>query len=385
VQDPDVPDMKYTEAGMNGFGEGELPKRFETAGYHVLIVADKYQTGFDQPLLHTMYVDKKLSGVRAVQTLSRLNRTHPEKEDTFVLDFANEAVDIRAAFAPYYELTTAEESAGPDQLYDLQHRLETSQVVSRDEVESFATVFYSQKKDLTGADNKAMNAIVDRARARFDALTEDGQNDFRDAIGSYVSLYSFLSQIMQFGDSDLEKLYAYARKLEAKLPHDARKPLALQKDVALKSYRNQLQFEGSITLSLAEPVALRGIKGEGARKKGDEEARLSEIIEIWNERFKTEFTKADELFIEQVIEEAQRDERVAEKARANTEENFALAMAPVIEKKMVDRIDRHHEIVDHYLNDKPFQETAFQAMVKRIYHGIRRASAEGSTPPPSGT
>ncbi len=165
LEDPDVPSVKYTEASINGFGEGELPTRFEGPNQHVLIVADKYQTGFDQPLLHTMYVDRKLSGVRAVQTLSRLNRTHADKEDTFVLDFANDAEEIRKAFAPYFESTTAEESAGPEQLYDLQHHLEMAQLFSREDIEAFAGVFYAPKQDLTGADNKAMNAVIDHGRS----------------------------------------------------------------------------------------------------------------------------------------------------------------------------------------------------------------------------
>ncbi len=137
-------DSEHTEAAMNGLGERELPERFAGDEYRLLLVADKYQTGFDQPLLHTMYVDKKLSGVRAVQTLSRLNRTYPGKEDTFILDFANEPCEIQEAFQPFYEGTTVEEDIDPNQLYDLRAKMEAFAVTHPDEIEAFARAFFSR-------------------------------------------------------------------------------------------------------------------------------------------------------------------------------------------------------------------------------------------------
>ena len=146
VIDPDIPDKEYTEVGMNnGIKEKELPEKFATDEYQVLLVAEKYQTGFDQPLLHTMYVDKRLAGIQAVQTLSRLNRTHPGKEDTFVLDFVNDTQEILDAFQPYYEQTTVGEQAQPQQLYELQAKLDAQQVYYKTEVEEFSKVFYKPK------------------------------------------------------------------------------------------------------------------------------------------------------------------------------------------------------------------------------------------------
>src|SRR5262249_5933847 len=149
--------------------EKELPERFGSDEYQVLIVAEKYQTGFDQPLLHTMYVDKRLAGIQAVQTLSRLNRTHVGKEDTFVLDFVNEPEEIRLAFQPYYEQTIVAEEATPQQLYELQAKLDAYQIYHKAEVEEFAKVFYSPSKNQSN-DHAKMNALIDPAVNRFKAV-----------------------------------------------------------------------------------------------------------------------------------------------------------------------------------------------------------------------
>ena len=163
----------YTESDINGFGAGELPEKFATVEYQLLIVADKYQTGFDQPLLHTMYVDKKLSGVKAVQTLSRLNRTYPGKEDTFVLDFANEAQEIIDAFQPYYQQTILTTTTNPNRLYDLQNRIDSFQIISTSEVDAFANVFFKPTETTSKQDHSRLNALVDPACDRFNKLEED--------------------------------------------------------------------------------------------------------------------------------------------------------------------------------------------------------------------
>ena len=384
VKDPDLEEVEYTEVGMNkGLKEKELPAKFESEQYQVLLVANKYQTGFDQPLLHTMYVDKRLSGVQAVQTLSRLNRTAPGKEETFVLDFVNDAEEIRRSFQPYYEQTVVAESADPHQLYELQHRLEAMQVFWASEVEAFCKFFYAPKEKQTVTDQAEMYRALGPAVDRFKALEEEKQDEFRNALAGYVRLYSFLSQVMPFSDPDLEKLYSFARYLELKLPKDERKAqLDLDGDVALKYYRLQRLSEGQVLLSLAETVALRAPTDVGTRKAKDEEAHLSEIIDVLNERFGTEFTKADQLLFDQFIEEAKQDHEVVERALANRLDNFELAMKPKVEGLMIDRMDQNQEIVNRYLNDPAFQSAAFKAIVKQIYNEIRRGSSR--PPPPSG-
>jgi type I restriction enzyme R subunit len=154
VFDPDVNGRSFTEPGMNGgIRERQLPSRFASDEFNVLIVANKYQTGFDQPLLHTMYVDKRLAGVQAVQTLSRLNRMYPGKEETFVLDFVNDTDEIRKSFQPFYEDTTVAETADPQHLYQLQHELDSAQVYTVSQVESFCKIFYKPRAKQTFTDH----------------------------------------------------------------------------------------------------------------------------------------------------------------------------------------------------------------------------------------
>ena len=382
VQDPDAEGFEYTETGMNkGIKERELPEKFESDAYQVLLVANKYQTGFDQPLLHTMYVDKRLAGVQAVQTLSRLNRMAPGKEDTFVLDFVNGTDEIERSFQPYYEQTTVADTADPQQLYELQHRLEATQVFWATEVEAFCKYFYAPKEKQSVTDQAEMYRQLGPPVDRFKAKQPDEQDEFRNALSGYVKLYSFLSQVMPFTDPDLEKLYTFGRFLELKLPKDEKKtPLNLDGDVALKYYRLDKILEGQIKLGAAEPVALKGPTAVGTRQAREVDAPLSEIIDVLNERFGTEFTHADQLLFDQFIQQAKEDSDVVERAMANPFDNFELAMKPKVENLMIDRMDQNQEIVNRYLNDAEFQSAAFKEIVKRVYEEIRRGSR---SPPPT--
>ncbi len=173
----------HTESDINGFGEKELPDKFNTIEYQLLLVADKYQTGFDQPLLHTMYVDKRLAGVKAVQTLSRLNRTYPGKEDTFILDFVNDTQDILDSFQPYYEQTTLTETTNPNQLYDLKAKLEGTQIFWQSEIDAFCNVFFKKSGSHTEKDAAQLNAYIDPAVDRYKAIEkEEVQEDFKHTL-----------------------------------------------------------------------------------------------------------------------------------------------------------------------------------------------------------
>lgn len=203
-----------SEAALNGFGEKELPERFDSNEFRLLLVADKYQTGFDQPLLQTMYVDKKLSGVKAVQTLSRLNRTREGKEDTFVLDFANDREDILKSFQPFYEMTMMNETTDPNHLYDLKGKLDASEIYHQSEVEDFAAVFYQPGVNINAAMQGKLYSSIAPAIDRFKQLpTIEAKDEFKKQIIAFVRLYSFLSQIIPFQDVELEKLYSFGRFL----------------------------------------------------------------------------------------------------------------------------------------------------------------------------
>ena len=251
--------LDYTEAGMNGFGERELPRRFDGPEYHFLIVAEKYQTGFDQPLLHTKYVDKKLDGLQAVQTLSRLNRICPGKEDTFILDFVNEAEDIREAFKPYYERTEIDQPVEPNLVYTLKTKLDAFQIYWLQEVEDFAKIFFKPLDKQREGDKGLLHKCIDPAVGRFKGEPEERQVDFRHQLGTFLRLYAFVSQLVNYGDPDLEKLYAFARLLITKLKiDDGSSPLVIDDDVKLSYYRLTKTHEGSASLATGETATVTG-------------------------------------------------------------------------------------------------------------------------------
>ncbi|MEK6538188.1 MAG: type I restriction endonuclease subunit R, partial [Nitrospirota bacterium] len=182
---------EYTEVRMNGFGEKELPEKFATSEYQILLVAEKYQTGYDEPLLHTMYVDKRLDGVKAVQALSRLNRMCPGKEGTFILDFVNAREDILAAFQPYYEQTQLTETTDPNKLYDLKTKLNSFKVIFSTDVEEFCAVFFKDKDLHNKREHGQLNALIDVAVIRFEAIEKDEyKDDFVNTLGVFVRLYA---------------------------------------------------------------------------------------------------------------------------------------------------------------------------------------------------
>jgi len=374
VKDPDVSSIEYTEVAMNkGIKEKELPEKFDTSEYNLLIAANKYQTGFDQPLLHTMYVDKRLSGVQAVQALSRLNRTHPGKSETFVLDFVNDPDEIRRSFQPYYEQTTVAESAEPQQLYDLQHNLDAAQVYFLSEVESFARVFFKPTSKQTAQDQAELYRYLNPAVDRFSALDEEKQGTFRNQLGAFVRLYAFLSQVMPFTDLDLEMRYAFCRFLEMKLPHDERRGgLLLGDEVALAYYRLDKISEGTIDLQTHKGGGLYGPTEVGSRAAREHEVALSEIIDILNEKFGTHFTTSDQISVFDAIRaEAKSDDEVVQQAFANPFDNFALAFRPKVEGLMLDRMERNQDIVTRYLNDPEFRAIVDQELARRTYDEIR--------------
>lgn len=392
------PNKHYTEGGMNAGIDGkELPEKFATEEFQILLVAEKYQTGFDQPLLHTMYVDKRLAGIQAVQTLSRLNRTHAGKDDTFILDFYNERAEILDAFKPYYEQPVIGERADPQQLYTLQARLAEFGVYHADEVEQFCAVFFRGKANQSPADHAKMNAIIDPAVERFKALRDDvratmpekewakakeeAQEEFRGLLFAFRGLYAFLSQVIPFGDSDLEKLYTFTRFLAAKLPRRALGPqYNFDDEVALKYYRLQKISEGSIVLEPGAGGELKGPTAVGTGMVGDEEVELSQLIEILNERFGTDFKPADQLFLDSVREDAVANEALRQAASANSIENFKYVFGKALEGLFIDRMEQNEEIFARFMNEPNFQRLVEEHLRKQVYEQIRAEQAGGGEP-----
>lgn len=371
VVDDKVPGLSYTEVGMNnGIKEKELPEKFETGEYQVLLVAEKYQTGFDQPLLHTMYVDKRLSGLRAVQTLSRLNRIHSGKEDTFILDFVNETKEIQDAFQPYYEQTTVGEQADPNQLYELKARLDSYQVYYIAEVEEFAKIFYKPKEKQTSVDHAKMNACLDPAVKRFNDL-DDKQEEFRKALTAYKNLYSFLSQIIPFQDADLEKLYTYARFLLTKLPKRNGPKYSFDEEIKLEYYRLQKISEGSIKLKTAEEAPISGPTSVGTGIERGTKIKLSRLIDVLNERFGSNLKLGDQLFFDSIEEDAISNPDLHQAALVNTMENFGYVFKKVVQNLFLDRMDQNEELTAKFLNEKEFRDLVIEYLLRDVYTKIR--------------
>ena len=369
VVDDDVP-LGVSEPEITGYSEKELPGAFEKDEYKILIVADKYQTGFDQPLLHTMYVDKKLSGVKAVQTLSRLNRTRPGKEDTFVLDFANDRQTILDSFQPYYEVTSVTEETDINHLYDLKARLDQFQVYWQQDIEAFANVYFDPKTKLNNPkQQKHLYAFTDSAVDRYRAISEEEkQDEFKKGLRSWTNLYAFLSQIMPFIDSEFEKFYAYAKLLQTRIPkRELSESLHLDDEVALEYYRLQKINDGTIDLQKGEEGALSGTSEAGLKRAKEEEAFLSEIINVLNDRFGTEFEEADKLFFDQIEAELMEDETLQTQAKVNKIDTFKFAFNDKFIDKLIGRMDQNQDIFEKILEDKVFGDLVKELMMKKIY------------------
>ena len=373
VEDPDDPGSSYTEVSMNdGVAESELPETFERHDYRVLLVAEKYQTGFDQPLLQTMYVVKRLAGVQAVQTLSRLNRIAPGKSRTFVLDFANEEDDICKAFKPYYETTPVGENADPHRLSELQHRVVEWAIFTPTDVTTFAKIWYRAKRHHSVSDHRVMNAVLDAVVQRFQDREEEKREEFRGQLKAYRSLYAFLSQIIPYQDSDLERLYAFVRNLLSKLPPPGDgQAFVLDDDVALRFFRLQQMTDGSIDLSDGEADPLKGPTDIGTAQVKDEDVTLSSLIDRLNERFGTNFTDADQLFFDQIRASAENNENIAEAARANSLKDFASYLDRMLDELFIARMEGNEEIFSKVMTDTEFRSAAHEHLAHEIFRRVR--------------
>ena len=376
VQDDKFKEITYTEEGMNqGIKEKELPGKFASQEYHVLLVAEKYQTGFDQPLLHTMYVDKRLAGIQAVQTLSRLNRIHPLKEDTFVLDFVNKREEIQEAFKTYYEGAEMGEEVDPGRMYQLKSELDASGVYLPEEMNRFCQVYFKPKQRQSAADHQAMNAALDPAVSRFSARQREDEDEaelWRGKLVAFRNLYAFLSQVVPYQDTDLEKLYVFLRHLGAKLPRRRGGPAyQFDDDVRLEYYRLQKISEGSIDLSEGQGARLDGPSEVGSGLVREQPVLLSQLITILNIRFGTDFNAADQLFFDQLVEVAVADDSLKQAAAVNPGDKFELVFKNLLDALFVERMDQNEDIFVRFMNDAAFQKVVTGWLSSEAYKRLR--------------
>lgn len=367
VTDP-VDASTYTEAGMNGFPQSQTAQIFKLPAYRFLVVANKFQTGFDEKLLTAMYVDKRLGGVRAVQTLSRLNRTHPDKSTTFVLDFANEAETIQDAFADYYETTILSEATDPHLLYDLEHTILGFHFFSEADLDRVAQLWYAAQEagDVDPAHPKIHNALqpaVDHVRA----AGEETRETFRGALRDYVRLYAFLSQLLPFEDPALEKLYLFARLLLKRLPTTKKGlPQEVLDEVDLASYRLRQTHNGELSLEAGDP--LKPQREKGATGPGEDDLMpLSEIVKLLNEIHSLNIPdKEGEIVLSELLQSMLADDALADSARVNTPENVRLTFKERLNDRMQDMLDTHFKFYKAYTEHPDFAEMLGDYLFERF-------------------
>lgn len=373
VVDEDSGPGEFTEVSMNSEVKGQEPaEAFKADEYRILLVANKYQVGFDQPLLHTMYVDKRLSGVLAVQTLSRLNRTAPGKEDTFVLDFVNKPDEILKSFMPYYRTAALEDVTDPNVVHELMTKLTKAGVYFWTEVEQFADAFFNPKVKTQAA----LHAVLKPAADRYAELDEDAQQLFRKDLGSFLRLYEFLSQIIPYNDPELEKLFVFGKNLMPRLAEQGGKVvLALDSDVQLTHYRLQKMGERTLDLESGEVTKLAGIKeagtGSGAE---DEKKELREIVKRMNDLFAGDITDSD--FLGAVTNWQGRlmaNESLAAQAKNNSEDQFSMGgFKDAFMDVVIDAQDAQNNIADQMLKDPRIFGIVQNMLAKMVWKGFQQ-------------
>ncbi|CEO35434.1 helicase [[Clostridium] sordellii] len=359
---------EYTEAGMNGFAETQLPTKFNSDDYQILLVAEKYQTGFDQPKLHTMFVDKKLSGVKAVQTLSRLNRTCPGKEDTFVLDFVNDTEDIRKSFEPYYESTELDGDIDPNELYTLSDAIYDYNVIDNEDVEKLVKVMYKEKH--TKRDINLVNSYLDNTINKIDKFDKNEKSEFRGRCRKFINLYTFILQITHFEDTDLHKLYLYLWYLVKKINIEGSGPIDLNDKVALQYY--SLRHEDDSTIKLGEEEeAYVTVSISGGAKKEEEKDSLSDIIQKLNDKYETDFGEHEKLAVDQIVNDMKLDNELILQAKNNTESDFRLGYYNAFEQSVVNSFEKNQEFYGRILEDDNFKDTVMEYMLSKVYSELK--------------
>jgi type I restriction enzyme, R subunit len=369
--------IDHTEANLNGIPETQTRDAFERAENRFLVVANKFQTGFDQPLLHTMYVDKKLGGVNAVQTLSRLNRTHPAKEDTMVLDFANEAEAIRQAFEPYYEHTILSEGTDPNLLHDLENRIQEHGLFGDEETTAFARAYFALRARTKGdGDQSELYRILDPVKQRFvDHLDAEKQEQVRSDLNEFVRLYAFLSQIITFSDAELERLYLFSRYLKRVLPVEREDlPREIQDQIDMESYGIRETASGTFTPERGAGGELDPRGAKDPRGASDHlQERLSAIIQELNDRFGAGLTEKDRISLEHLESQLTGDPSLQAAARSNTRENVRLTFEQRARDQLQDMAASNFNLYKRIADDRVFGK----ALLDFLFEGFWRGREEG--------
>lgn len=364
--------LTYSESQMNGgIAESKTAQEFKRDDYKFLIAAEKFQTGFDQPLLQVMYVDKKLGGVNAVQTLSRLNRKRAGKTDAFVLDFVNEASDIKEAFQPYYTTIVLSEATDPNILHDLERDISQFKLFTRFEVDRFIEKYFKNR----GPDQ--LNAVLDEVVSRYKEMLLEERDDFKSKSGDYIRKYGFISQIVTFSDVKLEKLYIFLKLLIRKLPASkGQLPYEVLEAVDMDSYKIQKQANVNIILEDTEGVAGPMGSGSGYGIVGEEIDPLSKIIKDINERFGTAFDTNDKVILNSLSQKLLNNQSFEGSIKNNSENAAKIKFNSLFQEELIVMLNSHFDLykkldenpeLKKYVNDK-----IFDMVVQKTWAGSQR-------------
>ena len=347
-------EQEVSESLLNGFPENKTAENFQNDPYRILVCADKFQTGYDEPLLHTMYVDKRLSGIKAVQTLSRLNRFHPQKTDTFVLDFLNSTEVIQESFADYYRTTILSDETDPDKLHDLKAGLDQPQVYSQEEVDDLV------RRYLNGDDRPAFEPILGQCVDRYTQLTEDEQVSFKGSAKSFTRLYGFLSQILPYAQPEWEKLSIFLNFLIPKLPAPEEEDLSkgILEAVDIETYRTEKQATIRITLD-DEDVEIDPVQAQ--RGGGVAETQLeflSIILDEFNRTWGNSFSNPEHIAesIEAMFGRVDEDTAYRNAQMYSDRQNAQIECDAALMKQIIAGLQDGTELYKKFTEDPDFRQ-----------------------------
>jgi type I restriction enzyme R subunit len=347
---------KVSEASINGFPSSRIANNIQEDPYRFLICAEKFQTGYDEPLLHTMYVDKVLSGIKAVQTLSRLNRAHEKKHDVFVLDFTNDADTIKEAFADYYQTTILSEETDPDKLHDLKAALDGYQVYDQRQIDDLVRHY------LNGADRDLLDPILDACVAVYkEQLSEDGQVDFKGKAKTFTRTYGFLSSILPYTNAEWEKLSIFLNFLVTKLPAPVDEDLSqgILEAIDMESYR--VEKRAAVKIQLPDEDAEIGpVPTEGGGRKPEPELdRLSNILKTFNDHFGnipwTDADRVHKLITEDIPQRVAADTAYQNARQNSDKQNARIEHDKALQRVMTALLKDDTELFKQFMDNESFR------------------------------
>ena len=344
----------------------EMKQVFHDEG-HILVVAEKYQTGFDEPLLHTMIVDKKLRGVKAVQTLSRLNRTHPDKEDTLIIDFINTKDDIQKAFQPFYQETYLSQEINTDLIYKTQKMLHTFKVYDEDDIRNVTSIYFDEDKRKANKTQAAITNALLPVQHRYNDLNQEQRYQFRKTCRTFVKWYGYISQITRMFDKDLHNEYVFCSYLAKIIPPDPATPFDLGNKVKLEYYNLEKTFEGSIAMEKNTAGVYDPAKVKRPVKMEETLSPLEQVIQKINEQYMGEFTDGDKVMITALHEKLKNNKKLVKAAKSDGQQIFEKNIFPQLFDEAAQ--EAYMESTETYT--KLFEDAAkYKAIMSALAHAM---------------